>query len=227
MLQNTWQRILQAVDRFQAIVENDNGPWLGVLKHVLKALLRSDPGVKVAAEHIPHNNPVMPLQELRLLGLQPPVWRAEQHGIRQRSAMADVVEKGNVLRNPPVQVIERVVADGVAAVFHFSKNIRMLPDIIPDAEEGSFGPVCRQLVKHPRRHFRNRPVVERKKKPFFCNGNFPGEIRKHIPNELGCLGEIHTVFFNVHGYKKVMVFYIDVQGHNLCSTQKAYEGIIR
>ena len=72
--------------------------------------------------------------------------------------MADIVEVGNVLRHPAVQVIECMVAHSVAAVDDLTQNLGRRLDVLPHAEKGRFRIVPGQRFQYPGRYFWRRAV---------------------------------------------------------------------
>jgi hypothetical protein len=68
MRERLGQGVFQAPDSFEAVVKNDNGARAGMLCHILETLFAAQGLVEVPAEHIPHHDAVVALQELCLFG---------------------------------------------------------------------------------------------------------------------------------------------------------------
>lgn len=81
---------------FEAVVEDDDAALTGIVQNISQTLFAGDFLVKVAAQHVPHDDPVMALQKLDLARFQAAERRPEQGRMHQLGTMPDIVEIRNV-----------------------------------------------------------------------------------------------------------------------------------
>ena len=194
------QCVFQVGFRLEAIMENDNRAFYGVVGNILEALFAAEVGVEVGTQHIPHDDVVFLLQVFGLIGSDAAVGRAKQGGIcRDMGTSPHVFEVAEQVGRPSAQVVEGVVAYGMAFAYYSLKYFGIFADIVTNAEESGLC-VCRfQLVEHPGRYFGNRAVVEGQENDFFGGGDFPGKPGEELLDELGRFYEVHGLSIGVFG----------------------------
>ena len=77
-------------------MKDNNRSRACMLNHILGTIFRADIMIEIPTEHIPHDDPVMPLQKLNLAWFQLTVRWAEETGLHFAGAMPYVIEIGNV-----------------------------------------------------------------------------------------------------------------------------------
>lgn len=73
-----------------------------------------------------------------------------------------------------------MISHGMSLLLDPFKNIRVLPDIVPNSEKSGFGLVFFQFVKDPGGHFRNWPVIKSQEQDLLPGRNLPDEIGEEI-----------------------------------------------
>lgn len=197
VLKYAGQCVEEVFGSLDVVVKDYDGALCGIVDDVVQALIGGDHGVKIGAQHIPHDYPVVPLQKLGLLGSEPTVWWPEQHRMGELGAMSDVVKVGNMVGGPAIEVIESVVAHRVACFDYLFEDVGMFLDVITYTKEGSFCLVSFQTLEHPRCDVRYGAVVKSEVEHFFLGGYPPGEVRKKMLNDVWRFDQIH-----VPGYYK-------------------------
>lgn len=139
MVQYFRQGVFELGNGLEAVVENDDRTWQSGIDHIGEALFRADFRVKITAQNIPHDDPVMTLKELYLLGLQFSVGRPEQWGTHLCGAFSDIPKVGQIVDSPPVKVVKGMIADTMPRLDDLLKNLRVFPDIVADTKKGAFG----------------------------------------------------------------------------------------
>ena len=129
----------QVALRFQAVVQYDDRAGPAVADDIIQAFLRLDTLVEVAAQHVPHHNPVVLFQRFGLCRPESAVWRTKKIALHQTGALRYVVQVICNRRLPAVEVLMGVVADRVAFVFDALKNSRMALYVFTYTKKGSPG----------------------------------------------------------------------------------------
>ena len=174
MFQYAWQYKTQIPLGFQAVVQHDDGSRAGMLQHVLKAFFRRNFFGKIAAQYVPHDDAKIIFQRLPLYWFEATIRRPEKIALKRPAAFRHILEVVGRVCFPAVQMVESMVADGVAAVQHLLKNGGMLAHVVAHTEKSRFCGVGLQRFQHPRRHGRDRAVVEGEEKRFLICGHTPG-----------------------------------------------------
>lgn len=164
----------------EAVVENDDAAFTGIVQYISEALFTGDFLVEIAAKHIPHDDPVMALQKLDLARFQAAEGRTEQGRMHKLGTVPDIVEIRNVFRSPAIDVIVGVISHGMAFVQYPFKNIRVLADIVTHREKSGFGLVFFKFIKDPGRYFGNWPVIKSQEQDLLPGRNLPDEIGEEI-----------------------------------------------
>lgn len=92
--------------------------------------------------------------------------------------MPDVVEVGDIFCSPTGQMVEGMVTYRMAGIEDLVKYIRILADIIPDAEESGFGMKRIKGGEYPRGHLWNGPVIEGEEDLLLLTRHFPDQSWK-------------------------------------------------
>ena len=71
-----------------------------------------------------------------------------------------VADIGDGVSGEAPKVVERMVADAMAALHNHTKLLGMLPDIVAHHKEGGLDAIAVEHIKHPRRDLGNGAVVE-------------------------------------------------------------------
>ena len=178
-------------------MEDHDGARAGVLQHIVEALVGRFARVKISTEDIPHDDGIVPLQELCLAALQFAVRRPEQFRFDQLGAVAHIVEVGNVLGRPAIEVVESVVACLMAGFEYGPEGIGMLQDVVAHAKESSLGIVLLKHIEHRQGNFRHRAVIKGQIELLLVSVNFPNKVWKKILNKGWRFCEIHLVVFGL------------------------------
>jgi hypothetical protein len=182
-----------------AVVKNNNRSILGGPDRIAQAFGRGQTTVKVAAEHIPHDQLVIFAQGARLLAGHAAVRGPEQPGRLPDLLLAklSIINIGGEACSPTVEVIKRMVSYRVASFCYLPEHFRVLADVVADTEKGGLGPVAGQYFQNPLRYPGNGPVVEGQINFFFPAGPVPGIVRPEVREKERILVPVHLFLENV------------------------------
>src|SRR5690606_4722276 len=117
------------------IMEHHNGTISGVPEYVLKAFFGGEPGVKIAAENVPHDDLEITLQRIVLRACGSAIRRSEQRGSRQGLTTRHVSHVDISWRFPTVQMVICVVSHTVTVFKQAIEQIRMFFYIFAHTEK--------------------------------------------------------------------------------------------
>lgn len=92
--------------------------------------------------------------------------------------VTDIVEIGDVFGSPTGEVVEGMVAYGVACIEDHVVDMGVFTHVVAHAEKGSLGIVLRQRLQYPWGHLRDWSVIKSEVDFFSVSVHFPDKTRK-------------------------------------------------
>lgn len=148
-----------------------------------QALFRVEVDVKIAAQHIPHDDADIGsglLQQFDLAALDAAVRRAKERRVQQSIGLLKVLGISGILRYPAFQVVKRVVTYSMAFSLKAGKYIGVLAHVIANAKKSGFGSILLQGIQHKRRNLGYGAVIKGKVQGAAVAGLVPQQLRVQL-----------------------------------------------
>ena len=145
---------------FERIVESDDTPVASITLHVAQHIAAVEALTVVARHEVPHHHAILQAGRYIESGFHPAVGRSEEIGTEVGVGLLHVAHIAVDAMAQRADMVESMVSDAVSALLDHLINLGMLPYIVAHHEKGGFDAIMVQHIEHPRRHFRDRSIVE-------------------------------------------------------------------